>query len=167
MHHVADLIKVARDYVCKHSVDLIHSQTDQTIPNCTVVINTTSPRKKHCPEDPFSEFRSCEVVKENTQLLQDDPDKMVDEEIAKYKEMTCPHVTSGFDPLEWWGQHGQNLPILAGVSCNIFAIPATSSESERHFSLHKTVLSARRATLSPKAVEALVVVSSNMASGLI
>ena len=94
-------------------------------------------------------------MKENTQLLQDDPDKMVSEELAKYK-MISSQVTSGFDPLEWWGQHSQTLPILAGVSCNIFAITATSSESERHFSLHKTVFSARRSTLSPKDVEALV-----------
>ena len=126
-----------------------------------------SPLKRYCPEDPFSEFRSYEVRRENTQLLLDNPDELVRKEIANYREMASPQVGTDFNPLEWWGQHRQTLPILAGVSCGIFSIPATSSESERHFSLHKSILTARRATLSPKATEALVVVSANMASGLI
>ena len=53
-----------------------------------------------------------------------------------------------------------------GFPCNILH-PSTSSESERHFSKHKSVLTARRATLAARAFESLVVVSSNMASGII
>ena len=49
---------ISRDFVYQHAVDLIHSQIDETIP---VVINNTSPLNKHCPEDPFSEFRSCKL----------------------------------------------------------------------------------------------------------
>ena len=91
---------------------------------------------------------------------------MADEEVARYISMPCPHATSGFNPLQWWGQHGKVLPILAGVSCTIYCVPATSSQSERHFLKHKSVLTAR-ATLDASEVETLVVVSSNMASGVL
>ena len=86
---------------------------------------------------------------------------MADEEVARYITMPCPHATSGFNPLQWWEQHSKVLPILAGVSCTIYCVPATSSQSE-----HKSVLTAR-ATLDASEVETLVVVSSNMASGVL
>ena len=82
---------------------------------------------------------------------------MVDEEVTKYTTMTYSHATSG----------SEELPILAGVSYTIYCIPATSIESERHFLKHKSVLTARRATFAASAIEALVVVSSNMASGVL
>ena len=73
--------------------------------------------------------------------------------------------TSEFDLLHLWGKQVKTFPILAALSRSIYCIPTTSSESERHLSKHKCVLTARRATLAPNTLEGLVVVSSNKASG--
>ena len=166
LHFVAALVSSARDYARKHAGFLRQLRPKQSDRQTNSPLVDNPPLKKKCVADPFAEFRSKEVRKEDTQPI-DDPKKMADEEVTKYTRMTYSHATSGFNPLQWWGQHSGELPILAGVSCTIYCIPATSSESERHFSKHKSVLTARRATLAASAVEALVVVSSNMASGVL
>ena len=166
LHFVAALISSARDYAHKHAGILRQLRPNQSERQTNISLIESPPPKKQRIADPFAEFRRKEVWKEDTQSI-DYIENMVDEEVTKYIKMACPHATSGFNPLQWWGQHSEELPILAGVSCTIYCIPATSSESECHFSKHKSVLTARRATLAGSAAEALVVVSSNMASGVL
>ena len=72
-----------------------------------------------------------------------------------------------FQSPEVVGRKLRSTTCIGRVSRSIYCIPSTSSESERHFSKHKSVLTARRVTLAASAIESLVVVSSNMASGIV
>ena len=76
-----------------------NSDQNSLIGKLTPHLSTTPPLKKKCVADPFAEFRSKEVRKEDTQPI-DDPEKMADEEVTKYTTITYSHATSGFNPLQ-------------------------------------------------------------------
>jgi hypothetical protein len=61
------------------------------------------------------------------------------------------------DPLAWWRAAAPELPCLAGFARRFLAVPATTAESERLFSLAGSVVSPARARLSPQRVNELVV----------
>ena len=49
--------------------------------------------------------------------------------------MALPRLSKGGDCLLWWKIHESSLPMLAKIVKEIFAIPASSSKSERVFSI--------------------------------
>ena len=53
------------------------------------------------------------------------------------------------DPLTFWPEQSARLPILARLAARILAIPATSSDVERLFSITGRIASKARASLSP------------------
>ena len=163
---LADLELAASDYACIHAESL--SSFYSARQNTPLSADGGSPTpKRQCTEDPFAEFRAQKIPSHVNQPTQYDPVKISTEEFTRYLTMTCPHIKTNFNPLKLWGENCEVLPVLAGVSRAIYCIPSTSGESEGHFSKHKSVLTARRATLAASAIESLVVVSSNMASGII
>ena len=52
-----------------------------------------------------------------------------------------PRLSKEGDPLLWWKIHETSLPMLAKIVKEIFAIPASSSKSERVFSIGTKVIS--------------------------
>lgn len=70
----------------------------------------------------------------------------------------CPGDQCG---LIWWKEYSSKFPNLAKVARSMLAIPATSTASERVFSIAGHIVSKRRANLSPEHVDALVCISMN------
>jgi hypothetical protein len=61
------------------------------------------------------------------------------------------------DPLAWWREAAPGLPCLAEFARRYLAVPATTAESERLFSLAGAIVSPMRVRLSPARVNDLVV----------
>lgn len=63
--------------------------------------------------------------------------------------------------LAWWKTNEACYPYLAKVAKCSLSIPATSTPSERLFSAAGTIVSKRRASLSPEHVDMLTFLHSN------
>ena len=57
------------------------------------------------------------------------------------------------DPLEYWTLHGVQFPIIARIAASVLAIPATSADVERLFSITGRILTKYRARLSADRVD--------------
>jgi len=79
-------------------------------------------------------------------------------EVDTYLHMSdvSSHVT------EFWYQLQQQLPKTADLAKKLFSIPATSTASERIFSVCGTVITERRCRLSTSSLEKLVFIKYNM-----
>ena len=82
-----------------------------------------------------------------SKLLKENGAMGVDESIAGRKlsaELVCfeglPRLSKAGDPLLWWKEHENSLPMLASIVKEILAIPASSSKSERVFSIGTKVI---------------------------
>lgn len=71
-------------------------------------------------------------------------------EIQRYNEMPRPKKTD--DPLVWWSRSESHLPLLSEMVRNYFAIPVTSSPSERVFSTGGRIVTPSRSNLSPESI---------------
>ena len=65
------------------------------------------------------------------------------------------------DPLNWWKVNGSRFPHLESLAKKYLAIPATSTPSERVFSVAGIVVDKRRAALTPEMIDALVFLNKN------
>jgi hypothetical protein len=61
-----------------------------------------------------------------------------------------------FNPIAWWGLNVKKFPLLAKIAKKIFVIPASSAESERHFSTAGKITRKDRSNLSAATVESSV-----------
>lgn len=59
----------------------------------------------------------------------------------------------GLDPLEYWAVHGSKFPIIARIAAQILAIPATSADVERLFSITGRILTKYRASLKAERID--------------
>ena len=80
------------------------------------------------------------------------------DEVRTYKVMAVESGTG--DVVAFWKQHGTKLPLLAAVACIALTSPASSTPSERVFSLAGLVRTKLRARLSPLLTESCVRVGS-------
>ena len=83
------------------------------------------------------------------------------DECIKY-ETVIKEAEEGEDILEWWSKHQAILPLLSYMARVLFAVPASSSKSERVFSVAGNVVTAKRARLDPEKVEDLVILKTNV-----
>ncbi|CAM4555269.1 unnamed protein product [Leuciscus chuanchicus] len=81
------------------------------------------------------------------------------EEISAY--FLAPHIPTMENPLQWWARNHDNFPRLAKLCKRYLAVPATSTPSERIFSLAGNTISRLRASLHPAHVDALVFLHAN------
>ena len=65
------------------------------------------------------------------------------------------------DPLCWWKVNGSRFPHLENLAKKYLAIPATSTPSERVFSVAGIVVDKRRVALTPEMIDALVFLNKN------
>ncbi|CAF4974341.1 unnamed protein product, partial [Rotaria sp. Silwood1] len=61
------------------------------------------------------------------------------------------------NPFTFWRNHKDDLSFLAQIAKSVLVIPASSAESERHFSIAGQIVTELRSLLDPNYVEALVV----------
>jgi hypothetical protein len=81
-------------------------------------------------------------------------------QVAPYRQLSL--ISEKLDPSSWWREQESTYPAHAALARRYLAMPATSAPSERVFSTGGRVLEKRRAALSPKCVEAIVLVHDNI-----
>ena len=80
-------------------------------------------------------------------------------EIQRY--LSEPQIDGQADALEWWAQRAASYPHLTPVAKKFLAIPASSTSSERVFSLAGNLVSKKRCQLKPENVDLLVFLNKN------
>ncbi|KAJ8364707.1 hypothetical protein SKAU_G00135380 [Synaphobranchus kaupii] len=76
-----------------------------------------------------------------------------------------PHIPTMENPLKWWAHNEHCFPRLAKLSKSYLAIPATSTPSERIFSLAGNTVTRQRSSLHPSHVDVLVFLNANQKDG--
>ena len=66
------------------------------------------------------------------------------------------------NPLTWWKDNAIRFPTVAAVAKSYLPIPATSTPSERLFSVAGNIVSKKRVSLTPEHVEMLTFLHSNI-----
>jgi len=65
------------------------------------------------------------------------------------------------DLLKWWKSHKNQFPLMSQAVRELLCVPASSSASERAFSIGGLICSQRRSSLSPKRIEELANIKLN------
>ena len=66
------------------------------------------------------------------------------------------------DPLKWWANHGQSIPMLQKLALQLLNQPASSSSCERNWSTCNFIHNIQRNKLAPERVEDLVFIHNNL-----
>ena len=66
------------------------------------------------------------------------------------------------DPVKWWSNHGQSIPLLQKIALKLLNQPASSSCCERNWSTYGFIHSMKRNKLTPERAEDLVFVHCNL-----
>lgn len=80
-------------------------------------------------------------------------------ELEEYLSLSSADIKT--DPLKWWRDHEKQFKYLSRVAKQYLCIPATSVESERHFSAAGRTVTKIRNRLSPEVTETLLFVNRN------
>ena len=86
------------------------------------------------------------------------PESAIKHEMKQFEE---EHVEGKPDIQSWWAEHSGKYPKLAKIAREVLAIPASSSSSERVFSVTGSIVSKRRHRLSNKHIEDLAIINLN------
>jgi hypothetical protein len=84
----------------------------------------------------------------------------IEKEFEDYLKMAKPTKSSCI--LEWWKVNSSRLPSLSKLARSYLAIPASSSSSERMFSIAGNIINCRRTKLAPESVNKLVFIRDNI-----
>ena len=115
-----------------------------------------SPPTKKIKEDPFAAMRGARNSISSITFSANSFTNDIEQDIQIY-ENTIYEVPEDNNPLIFWRDQQQSLPILSKIAKSVFVIQASSAESERHFSMAGQIVTERRSQLDPEYVEALVV----------
>ncbi|CAF1300848.1 unnamed protein product [Rotaria sordida] len=106
--------------------------------------------------DPFAAMRSgrttTSLIKVSANSFTDD----VERQIQIY-ENTLYNLSEDNNPLLFWREQQQTLPILSNIAKSVFVIQASSVESERNFSIAGQIVPEERSQLDPECVESVVI----------
>jgi len=127
-------------------------------------------RTKH---DPLAEFRNASTGSGSSKKKSSNMMAEVDEELRRYHSISDVNlkqahaVRSIFDPLLWWGEQRYSFPVLSILAKQFLVLPASSAESERHFSAAGRIARKDRNRLKDDAVESCVVYYEAVRKGII
>ncbi|CAF1175737.1 unnamed protein product, partial [Didymodactylos carnosus] len=123
----------------------------------TVATTTfTPPLEKIKKDDPFASMRTNRSGDSSTQPQVSFQDE-IKKQIQLYENSATYSSSQDNNPLVFWREQQQILPILAKIAKSIYVIQASSAESERHFSTSAQIATKQRSQLDPECVESLVV----------
>ena len=93
----------------------------------------------------------------------------IETELFQYNLEKVPQPRVGYNPLEWWEDKQILYHNLAQLAKRVFVIPASSAESERHYSAFNTrnIITPMRNHLNPETVQAISVVLDGYNNSLI
>ena len=90
---------------------------------------------------------------------ENNPSVTLEDEVDLYFSETGAPRSS--DPLAWWKANSLRYPLLGQLVKPLFAIPATSTSSERLFSVAGLTVTRLRSSLSRENVNALIFLHNN------
>ena len=137
-------------------------QSDSVTSNKTSALPDHSPATKR-PKVEF-DFTFDDVICCGVEMGELIMIEKVEKELEKYIKDPVD-ITSlrekSFCPLKWWKNKDLYFPALANIAKKYLCIPATSTPSERVFSLAGNIVTKKRCQLLPENVDRLVFLSSN------
>lgn len=83
----------------------------------------------------------------------------VKKEVQVYQSF--PAVLGSVDPILWWWQKWDQMPMLASLAKKYLCVQASSTPSERVFSTAGDTVSVERARLLPEKVDMLIFLKKN------
>ncbi|CAM4503155.1 unnamed protein product [Leuciscus chuanchicus] len=122
-------------------------ESDDLTESIPTVACMLDPRFKHLhfiPEDKREAAHS-----HLNRLVQDEPLAAKADDVNSEDTVEAPHIPTMENPLQWWARNHDNFPRLAKLCKRYLAVPATSTPSERIFSLAGNTISRLRASLHP------------------
>ena len=81
------------------------------------------------------------------------PEEEETTELESYQQLKVSLSAPKIPLLQWWKEHAKELPALSSVAHKVLAVNATSSASERNFSVARFVVNKRRTNLNPETVD--------------
>ncbi|CAF3156368.1 unnamed protein product [Rotaria socialis] len=107
-------------------------------------------------EDPFATIRAVRGTVSSTTVSANSFTDEIGRQLQIY-ERTLYELPEDSNPLIFWSDQQNVLPILSKIAKSVFVIQASSAESERHFSIAGQVVTEQRSQLEPECLESLVV----------
>ena len=85
-------------------------------------------------------------------------DSSTERDIQQYR---CLNIPSIDDILVWWSTQTNTYPRLSNLARTILPMPATSTPSERIFSIAGLTVNAKRSSLAPSSVDKIIFIHEN------
>lgn len=82
-----------------------------------------------------------------------------EDEVDKYQRMNFT-ADMNTNPALWWNERRKDFPQLSKLAIAVHAIPASSTPSERCFSISGAIITDKRSNIDPSAVEDLLILRS-------
>ena len=150
------LLKVATECVFDYTVFLTEAESEA--PNTQEAANNGRQRRPPGdpinPDDPFAHLR--DITPRSNESSEDDTYERLRLEMTSYSAGKFERTSVSVDPLQFWEKEANQYPLLSAIARKILVIPATSAESERHFSRAGKIVTEERSQLDPEAVDSLV-----------
>lgn len=87
-------------------------------------------------------------------------DYVDEDEVDKYTR-TNFGIEKNSDPAMWWSEKKAEFPNLSRLAIALHAIPASSTPSERAFSISGSIITEKRVNIDPQMVEDLMIIRSS------
>ena len=81
-------------------------------------------------------------------------------ELNKYRQL--PRISPSGDPLKFWKNHSDNLPLLADFVSKYLVVQGSSVASKRVFSTARDIVTAERSCFDPEHVNMLLYLQKNL-----
>jgi hypothetical protein len=131
-------------HILSNKIQSLQFEEQETSPKrSTIVLTHQDPSQKTIFDDLFDDFP-----------------QQQDDELTRYLNM--PNVAGNVDPLCWWRDRQDELPMLAILANKYLCLSATSVPSERLFSDVGNHVTARRNRLSSNVISNLLFLKRNM-----
>ncbi|CAF4150360.1 unnamed protein product [Rotaria sp. Silwood2] len=150
--------KAVRKGVHVLATDLF-DQSDEILSSTTqsTSASTNTLLSKRVKQDPFAGFRQ-KIASSSPTVLSTKRAWTIelDRQMQVYENLQLDSDYSN-NPLSFWKVQKDTIGLLANIAKSLLVIPASSAESERHFSIAGQIVTEQRSLLDPDTVEALVV----------
>jgi hypothetical protein len=170
--------KVERPAVWEALIDEVVQITDVSVgggsDGTTPTLNDNDHLKTPPPVEKKkkSAFLDATPIKKHLQRLEADsdsetnssqPDVLREHVSLQLKQYKCQRQADiNTNPLAWWSERKDSMPLIWKYARMVLAIPATSAPSERAFSAAGNLVTQKRARLSGDKVEEILMVKENM-----